>query len=346
VVFAGLVLAMVQLRSLAAMLVLAIFLAITMAPICEAIQRRGGPRWVAIGVCALLLFGTVGGFFFFVTPLAAGQMGGLIKMLPSFKEQVVARLPSAGAFRDLVEGVLQSANFNDPAPLMREFFNYAALAVERILQLFVVLILAIYLLVDGRRVYAWLLAFLPERQQARVGKAAPEVEEVIFNYMGGQLITSLLCAVFCFAVLAILGVPNALLLAVMAGIFDILPIIGFLMSLVPAVASALTVSASAAWLVALLFTGYHLLENYYIVPKVYGNRLRLSGLTVLVGCLAAGLLAGPVGIVVVLPLLACYPIIERTWLRPVLVPGTVEEHEKLEAEAETEEEPHRAGAPT
>ena len=87
---------------------------------------------------------------------------------------------------------------------------------------------------------------------------------------------------------------------------------------------------------AVLYVAYHIIENYFIVPKVYGDRLRLSTLTVLVCCLAAGLLAGIVGVILVLPIVASYPILERIWLQPYLQGGTVEKHEKLEAEEHPE----------
>jgi predicted PurR-regulated permease PerM len=152
--------------------------------------------------------------------------------------------------------------------------------------------------------------------------------------MVGQLITSLICGVLAFAVLAFLKVPSALLLAVMAAVFDVLPMIGFFLFTIPAVLMAWTVSAPSAAIVAGLYVGYHLVENYFIVPKVYGDRLRLSTLTVLISCLAAGIVAGVVGIIIVLPVVASYPVVERLWLRPYLQPDTVEKHEEIDQRAE------------
>ena len=78
-----------------------------------------------------------------------------------------------------------------------------------------------------------------------------------------------------------LKVPAALLLAVLAGVFDFVPVLGFICSSVPAVVLALTVSPGVALIVAGLYVGYHLIENYYIGPKVFGGRLRLSHLAVI-----------------------------------------------------------------
>ena len=123
---------------------------------------------------------------------------------------------------------------------------------------------------------------------------------------------------------------NALLLAILSGILDVLPMIGFFLALAPAVAMAFSVSPFAAGAVSVAYLLYHLAETYFIVPWVYGNRLRLSTLTVLVSCLAAGIVAGVVGVIVILPIVASYPIFERIWLRPVLGPGTVDRHDQIE----------------
>ena len=122
------------------------------------------------------------------------------------------------------------------------------------------------------------------------------------------------------------------MLAVIAGVFDILPLIGFFLAIIPALIVAVAVSPVTAGVVLVLYGAYHLIENYFIVPKVYGNRLRLSTLTVLVSCMAAALVAGVVGAIVILPIVASYPIIERIWLRRHLETDTVSQHAQIDAE--------------
>jgi predicted PurR-regulated permease PerM len=86
----------------------------------------------------------------------------------------------------------------------------------------------------------------------------------------------------------------ALLLAVLAGVFDFVPVLGFICSSVPAVLLGLSVSPAVGLAVAAVYAGYHLAENYYIGPKVYGNRLKLSNLAVIIA-FAVGAEIGGVG---------------------------------------------------
>lgn len=76
-----------------------------------------------------------------------------------------------------------------------------------------------------------------------------------------------------------------------------------------------------------LYLLFHLIEIYYVVPKVYGKHLRVSTLTVLLGLLAGALLAGIPGALAALPVIASYAAIERIWLKPFLRDGVSEKHE-------------------
>ncbi len=120
----------------------------------------------------------------------------------------------------------------------------------------------------------------------------------------------------------------ALLLGIIAGICDILPIIGFFIAVFLAMAIGLTVSPSTAAAIFVLYGAYHLFENFFIIPRVYGKKLKLSKLAVPLAVTVGGLLGGVIGAIAVLPLVAAYPVVERLWLAPRLAPDTVKAHEE------------------
>ncbi len=318
----------VKIAPLLEILILALLIAITFWPMMRWTQARGWPTWTGVLMAGLLVFVFVVVFFGVLIPAAGAQATAVIKDLPKFKEHVLVSLPPST--RVAAARLMDAPSFSDPEPLMKSFLSWGVLAVQSLARFLVVLAVAIYLVADGSRVFQWLLAFLPVVHRRKVAVAAPEIADVVSSYMAGQLITSLICAVYVFAMLTFLHVPNALLLAVLAGIFDVLPIIGFFLAVLPAAAVALTVSPGTAFFVVALYLVYHLMENYLIVPKIYGNRLRLSTLTVLVSCLAGALLAGVTGAIVILPIVASYPIIERIWLRPLLEQDTIAKHEAID----------------
>jgi predicted PurR-regulated permease PerM len=197
------------------------------------------------------------------------------------------------------------------------------------------LIISLYFVLDGRRLYAWMLAYVPRQHREKMARTVPEVTEVVFGYVRGQLLTSALFAVFCAVVLTCFGVPAALPLALLAGICDIIPVVGIVIATAPALLLSLTVSPTTAFAVTALYVGYHLLEAYVIVPRVYGKSLRLSTLSVLLALIVGGSLQGIIGAVIVLPLVAAYPIIERIWLKGYLAPEVIQDHSALARAAES-----------
>ena len=90
--------------------------------------------------------------------------------------------------------------------------------------------------------------------------------------------------------------------------------LGILIAIVPAVLLALAVSPGTAVVVAIAYLVYHLAEAYFILPRVWGSKLKMSTLSVLLALLVGGKLQGIIGALLVLPLVAAYPIIERHWL--------------------------------
>jgi predicted PurR-regulated permease PerM len=316
-----------QLWLLLELLFFALLIAITLWPIVIWTRKRGWPKWTGVAVSAIVLLACVVLFFGVLVPTVSHEGGSIIKNLPTLKEELLQKLPKQlSGLRNLTNKLLESQSFTNREVWLKQFLSYGKIAVQSVVNFLVILVLAVYFLVDGERVSGWLLAFVPKTHRLKMAVAAPEIASVVFSYMVGQFITSALCSIYVFILLYSLDVPNAGLLAILAGLFDILPIIGFFLSVIPAVAVALSVSSGTAGLVFVLYLAYHLFENYVIAPRVYGNKLRLSTLTVLISLMAGGLVAGVPGALAILPIVASYPIIERLWLRPHLEPDTVAKH--------------------
>jgi predicted PurR-regulated permease PerM len=323
---------LVRLWPLIELLLLALLIAIAFSPLVHWTHKHHWPHWTAVLLSVVILFGFVALLITILIPTFTGQGGSLIQSLPSLRDQWTAMLPQSGPVHEITNQFLSSPAFGDSEALLKQFFAILTVALSGVAQFLLVLIVAIYFIADGPRVYCWLIAFLPHFDRRKMDSAAAEVTSVVGHYIVGQIITSMLCGLYAFIVLALFRVPNAGFLAIIAAIFDVLPLIGFFLFTIPAMAMALTVSPGTALLVGALYGVYHLIENYLIVPKVYGDRLRLSTLTVLVFCLAAGMLAGVIGVIIILPVVASYPVLERYWLRPHLEPDTVEKHETIDTQ--------------
>jgi predicted PurR-regulated permease PerM len=297
--------------------------AVATDPAVRWLERRGmrrpfaAPLLVLGGTCALLAF----------LVLSAASMRHDARVIEArfteFHRAVVGTLPP------LLQEAVRSF-----APTADAFVDVGRTFVGGAAGLGVVLVLAVYFLLDGRRTYHWLAAYAPARSRDKVHETADGAAAAIAAYARGNLITSALSAAATWIVLLVLGVPAALLLAVLAGVCNLLPVVGILLSAGPAILLALTVSPTAAVAVAGFFLLYNVVENYYIQPKVYGTAMELSALAVIGAFLVGAELGGVLGALVALPLAATYPVVERVWFRDTARGDLPREHQRIESQPE------------
>jgi len=306
---------------------LALFLAVTLHAFVEWLEAKGVRRWASLTIVLAGLLVVLTVTIALILPLLIEQVATFAKNLPTLYEQAISQLPVNPQIRDGVVSFMASAKWAELGEWMGRFLSAGGIALNGLSQMILLLIIAIYLLIDGKQSYDWFLAFFSPLKRAKLRLTSDEISKVIFGYVSGQVITSVLVTVSSYIVLRSLQVPGALMLAIVAGLFDILPILGFFIAMAPAFLLALNVSPQTAGLVLVAYLVIQTIENYLIVPMIYGKNLRVSTLTVLLGLLAGTLLAGIPGALAALPVIASYGAIERIWLKPFLREGVSEKHD-------------------
>jgi predicted PurR-regulated permease PerM len=288
--------------------------------------KRGLARTPALTTISLVVFGVVILFLVLIVPSMIAELQELAGNIPRIAQRLDREFPAAVPYiRSIAAQIKTPSSLR--MPVIAGWY-----AVEAITVLFLTLVLAVFFVMEGKRALAWLFSFAPEEQRRKLVQTVDEVEPVMLAYMRGQLIISSLAATVVMITLSVLHVPAALPIAVLTFVADFFPIIGFIATIVPAALLALVVSPIAAIMVVIVYSSYHLVEAYYLVPRVFGSAMRLSLLTVLLAFSVGALLAGPIGAILILPIAAAYPAVERIWLRSHLAPDTVPKHEAIEGE--------------
>lgn len=295
---------LVKLREIVVVIVVALMLVGTFAPAVSAMERRGIRRhW---GVLLLLLGLVIGlGLFGLLTvPPLVHQVSSLVSQAPEFRERAVGWLERHRFLAPLAHSLQageSSGWVSKAAGYVLKYSEDAALLVGYAVT---TLVLALYLLADKDRVRGAFFAVLPRRYHLRASRILINLGTIVGGYIRGQVITSVLMAVFTFALLSIVRVPNALALAVFAGITDVLPFVGGLLAITPAALGALTRGVPAALIVVAAMVLYQEFESRVIVPRVYGHVLRLPAIAVLLALLVGGTLGGILGALLALPIAA------------------------------------------
>jgi predicted PurR-regulated permease PerM len=311
-----------ELAWLAMLLVIAMIIAVGLYPVVSWLEERRWPRWLAATTVVTVLVGLIVAFLGLTWSSLQAQSADLGARLQDVEREIQLRAPPPilAVLRDA--GSQQSTVVPVVSAMLRSLLSFtAAFALAWILVL--------YLLIEAEITYAWVRGFVPVSHRARFEQTANQAREAAFGYVVGNVVTSVCAAAYVFACLSGLRVPAALLLALLAFLFDFVPVLGFFFACGPAIAMASTISPMYGLAMIPIYLVYHFIENYLIGPRVYGSRLRLSNVAVLLAFAVGAELGGVAGALIALPLAAIYPAIERFWLRESLGENVVAEHNRL-----------------
>jgi putative heme transporter len=335
-----------QLLPIVLVVVVALFLVGTLNPAVEWLEARRVKRgWALTAVFAALLTTSVLAFALTI-PALVDQVTTLVKQEPQLRERLAATLAGWRVSAPLAES-LRDVRYHALAhTLTATALSYSTRVVEIVAYVASSVFLALYIMIDRDRLRGGLFAMVPRSHHIRLSRIVLNLETIVGGYIRGQVFTSVLMALFVFALLLITRVPSAVALAAFAGLADVLPYIGVFLSVGPAVLAALAVGPVAAVVVLVAMVLYEELESRYLVPRIYGRALRLPSSVVLVALLAGGTLLGIMGALLALPVAAAVRMLVEE-LR-VELPGEPIDDTKLRARddrAEREYEQRAEGVP-
>jgi len=317
----ALVWAWLQIWQVVLVLLVAVLFAVTLDPVIRWLIRCGLSRGAASTLLSATLIIAAAGFVWMTWASLNDQTRYLTTFLGDLERQVLERLP---------DWIRPATEPGDARSLIGPSAARLGRSIASALTVIVLgFVLTMYLLSDGPRIRKWLLAFVPERHRPRMTRTLDEGRVVVFGYVAGNVIMSTISFVVTLVALLLLKVPAAFLLALLTGILDCVPVVGVVLSMVPTVILASTVSPTAAILVAALYITYNMIETYVLSPWAYGDRLRVSNVATILAFAIGAELAGVIGALIALPIVAVYPAVERIWLRDELPDETVREHRAL-----------------
>jgi len=318
-----------RLQSLVFLLALAAAFAYVVAPLVRLMERpvrlagrrRQLPRGLAIAVVYLVL-GTcaiVGGAL--LLPIASEQAHDMIARAPSYAQSIAAwehgwsreyeRLRIPVTLRHSID---ESMTAMGQAAFESTRATLVALVVAVLPWMILTPVLSFFLLKDATALRRLVLMALPHRVRLRGHQLFEEANATLAAYIRAQLIACLLVGTVCGAGFAALGVPYAVLLGVLAGALEFIPLVGpLLVALAAAIVGALHAPILAVW--ALTFLGLvRIVQDYVVFPRLMRRGVRLHPLAVIVAVLAGAALAGVVGMFLAVPVAAMASVLGRHWI--------------------------------
>jgi predicted PurR-regulated permease PerM len=348
-----------KLTTVLLLVVLSVFFAYLVAPLVDLVQRpvrlgqreRVMPRGLAIGIVYVVLFSGIGLAIYFLAPQLGAQF-------PEFKQEATAyykditntsdRLNQYFMQHRMPEGVVKAIN-NTVLGLISKGGEIVSVAFERMLGWIIFLpwlvlipILSFFFLKDADTFRRSVLAMLPRgRLRWRGDELFQDINSTLAAYIRAQLTACLLVGAICSVGFALLGLPSPLVLGLIAGMLEFVPLVGPLVVALLAAALALLQSGFGMAFVVLLFLGVlRIVEDYVIYPRLIGHGIHLHPLAVILAILAGAEIAGVAGIFLAIPVIAILTVSYRHWMehRGSDTIADVLEEAVVEADAATDEE--------
>lgn len=323
-------------------LVVALLVAGTLSPAVRWLEERRVERGIGIAIVFTVFLILTILVVALTIPTLVSQTAALLEHEPALRTQLADELtnsplsaPLADWLRGLKPDALTTAIGTTVFAFSARLLGTAAYGLSA-------LFLGLYMMIDRDRLRGGLFAVVPRSHHIRLSRIMMNLETIVGAYIRGQLVTCLLIAIFTFLLLTACGVENALTLAVIAGVADVLPYIGPFFSVGPAVLAALSRGPVVAGVVLVLMLVYEEFESRVLIPRIYGRALRLPSSVVLVSLLAGGTLMGILGALLALPVAAAAMMLVEE-LR-VELPGEQEQFmdtQVREADVRAEEEYER-----
>lgn len=298
--------------------IVAAVLAYALTPLVDRLDEWGNgrmPRVLAVVIVELLLILALVGLALMVVPVLAKEVPLIREQLPFLFDKLNAALApwleQLGIHISLDLASLKaqtlkylSANFEDAlGSVLSSLKVGGGVALITVGYIVLVPVALFYLLLDWKQLVLRVLELVPPRARPGVDSFTTEADQVLGQYLRGQLLVMLTMAIFYSSGLALFGLDLALPIGVFTGLAMFVPYVGFGIGLVLAVLAGILQFASikALVMVAAVYGTGQLVEGFYLTPRLVGQRIGLHPLVVIFALLAFAQLFGFVGVLVALP---------------------------------------------
>jgi predicted PurR-regulated permease PerM len=324
---------LLRLTTIILLIVLAIFFAYLVAPLVEVLRRPISiagrriviPRVGAIALAYLLIMAGILVVIYFIVPQ-------LVNQFPQFSEQ-------AQSYGRIISGKTQQFNeyliqhrmpgaiidaINRAVPLMLEKIGASATFVLSSLAgwavfipwLVLIPILSFFLLKDAESFRRSALQMLPRgRWRWRGDEFFQDVNSTLAAYIRAQLTASLFIGAVCAGGFAVLGFPSPLVLGLIAGLFEFVPMLGpVLIAIIAALIAVFHSGLSSALIVLIFLAVLRIVQDYIVYPRLIGHGIHLHPLAIILAILCGEKLAGVAGVFLAIPIVAVITVSYRHWM--------------------------------
>ncbi|RDI61294.1 putative PurR-regulated permease PerM [Nocardia pseudobrasiliensis] len=297
----------------------ALFFALGLEPAVSGLVNRKVPRWAAVSLVLVAVFGVLAAMIAAAIPPLVQQAQQFLEQAPHLLEQAqnhssaIGRLDERFHIRQRITDGIDHLG----APAIGTVFEAGRTVFGAVSEVGIVAVLTVYFLADMPRIRATMYRFVPNSRRPRAILLGDEVMAKIGDYVFGNVLTSLIAGAATFVWCMFLDVPYALLLGVFVAIIDLFPYGSTVGGIVVALV-ALAVSIPVCLATVGFYIVFRLAEDYLLTPRIVGRAVRVPGGVTVVAVLIGAALLGVVGALVAIPVAAALQLLVSELLFPTL----------------------------
>ena len=295
-------------------LFIAIVIGTVIRPAVAWLHRRGLPQTVGVILVYLLLLLLLIGFLLLLFPLLSEQGTTIATAMPvyyqnlrqwvvshpnqflaSLSEFLPAALPKLSPVQQTEQELMASAG---------QVAGYVTLLAKGVFTAIIILALAFYWTLDGPRIIQSFLLVIPQTQRETIGELIVAMESKVGFYIVGQAILCTVIGIMALIAYLLIGLPNALVLALIAGVLEAVPMIGPLLGAVPAALVALSIAPGKLIWVIIATVVIQQVENSLLVPRIMKKAVGVNPFVTLLALFAFSTLFGLAGALMAIPMAA------------------------------------------
>lgn len=269
------------------------------------------PRVISVILVYILVIGLISAAISIIVPPLVAESSGLISKLP----QIASIINDFLIFHEIPVENISTVVGQQIQSLAGDVISLTTKIFSSLFLTLTILVMTFYLLMDWKKFLKFISSLFSGKQEKKIINFIENIETGLGKWVRGQVALTLIVGVLTYLGLTILGIPYALPLALIAGILEIVPIIGPIISAIPAILVGLTISPVMAAAVGTLFLIIQQLENNLIVPMIMSKVIGLQPPIIMIALLIGAKIAGVGGAFLAIP----FVIIIRIALKEILV---------------------------
>lgn len=299
ILIVGLAWIAIQIRDVLIALFISYIITAAITPYVEFLRKNKVPKHLAViipYIAAVVVFISI---IIILVPFFITQLGLLFSHFPSYLNQDIQLLGNK-----INSSQLNSIAVSEFENLGRNAFAVTTLVFGGVISAISVFAISFYLLLYRETITKSFVTLFPSNYQGKIEKTTIQIGDKLGSWVRGQLVLSFFIGTLTWIILTILGVDFALPLAVLAGLLEIVPTIGPIISAIPAVIVALNTSLLLAGIVVIAYVFIQLTENNILVPRIMQRAVGLNPIVIIIGIIVGSKLLGISGALLAIPFIS------------------------------------------